>query len=172
MTNPRFSILMTIALLAACSDVEPIREDMPDDGTTMEAAPGAASADRAGPPAKPVRIGELGPRFPACDGLGVVIRSEATLRNAPFENAAEIAELSQNERVHVCTRSMDQQWVGVIISVAEPDGSAEDPVEKTIVLPPRADKCGVMRPASHARNYDGPCRSGWVEQAAIRRVGR
>ena len=102
----------------------------------------------------------------------MVTRSDAVLRDAPFENAADVTQLAQNERLHVCTRSMDQQWVGVIIDLAEPDGSAEDPVEKTSALPPRTDKCGVMRPVNHARNYDGPCRSGWVEQAAIRRVGR
>ena len=112
------------------------------------------------PGTRPVRIGEGGPGFDACQYVGRVARvlpsgeTYLPLRAAPFAEADELARLPNDARLFVCTRSIDQRWQGVVVPPANaPDGD-----------------CGVTAPVASARNYAGPCRSGWVASAFVRLI--
>lgn len=104
----------------------------------------------------PVRIGELGPNFPACSTRGTTRRTVASgdtipVRAAPFENAATTEELPAGSSFFICSRSLDQKWFGIVFAG---EGTAPD--------------CGVTRPVSSRRDYEGPCRTGWVPSAAVK----
>lgn len=112
------------------------------------------------PGTQPVRIGEGGPSFAACATDGKVVNISADgetylpVRAAPFANAAEVARLGDGARLFVCTRSIDQGWLGVVVQPA---------------AQPRAD-CGVAAPVGAVRGYAGPCASGWVSSAFVRLI--
>jgi hypothetical protein len=111
---------------------------------------------------RPVRIGELGPNFAACNTVATTrdraAGAEATLivRTAPFEAAPGTDRLPAGASFFVCSRSLDQRWFGIVY---ETGGTA-------------AEICGVSRPVPARRDYDGPCRSGWVSSALVKLVGR
>lgn len=104
----------------------------------------------------PVRIGELGPNFAACNTFGrtrnLSAGEQLVIRAAPYEQAQEIDRLAPNAEFHICSRSHDQRWMGIVY--AEGGGAAP--------------ACEVSAPASARRDYDGPCRSGWVSSAFVR----
>lgn len=112
------------------------------------------------PGARPVRIGEGGPGLDACGATGAVANlspggeSYLSLRAAPFVEAEERARLANDTRLHLCSRSIDQKWQGVVVP---PDNA------------PDVD-CGVSSPVDAPRDYAGPCRSGWVSSAFVRPV--
>lgn len=147
------SILLLSAFLAGCGGEavtadnfgNPVKTERPD------AEPMAADA-------APVRIGELGPNFGACAAAGTPRRVGAAqglaVRAAPFETAAEIGAIPAGARFFVCSRSHDQRWLGVVF---EEGGTL-------------APACGVSRPVTSRRAYDGPCRSGWVASAFVKLV--
>lgn len=140
-------------LLAGCGEGEKVAEKSPRE---------QPAGERLGDPdedlsARPVLIGEGGPRFDACQALGRVegLRGRALpVRSAPFDRAAEAGTLEEGARVYICTRSIDQQWLGVVIP-----GSGDD-----------APDCGVTSPVRTKRNYDGPCASGWVESNFVQLI--
>ena len=109
---------------------------------------------------RPVRIGELGPSFAACGTHGTtrnVAAGEALpVRAAPFDAAGETGRVPSGSSFFVCSRSIDQKWFGVVY---DQSGAL-------------SDACGVSRPVPARRDYRGPCRSGWVESASVRLVGR
>ncbi|QUT06336.1 hypothetical protein KFK14_02310 [Sphingobium phenoxybenzoativorans] len=175
----RFSAIpLLLMALAACSDSQSVmdalpnssiagaeREDMPE--TRLESAI-----------ARPVTIGEDGPRLDACGATGVVRGPGADgaldLRAAPFAGAQRIATLAEGRRVHVCTRSIDQRWLGVVVQPAAPEPAAEKAADNGMegaAEAPKAADCGVSRPVEAKRAYDGPCESGWVSSAFVRLVG-
>ena len=104
--------------------------------------------------AVPVRIGELGPNFPACNAAGTTRNlepgSSLGVRAAPFDTAKETDQIQVGSRFFVCTRSHDQKWLGVVYS-------AEG-----------LENCGVSRPVTSRRNYVGTCRSGWVSSPFVK----
>ena len=110
--------------------------------------------------AMPVRIGELGPSFPACNAIGATrnLSQGETLpvRAAPFDTADQTASVPAGGRFAVCSRSHDQKWFGVVF-----DGAAQ---------PGPAKECGVSAPVTSRRAYDGPCRSGWVSSPFVKLV--
>jgi hypothetical protein len=115
-------------------------------------------ADSALPSAVPVRVGELGPSFAACPGAGTTRNlapgAPLTIRAAPYENGAEIESVPVGTRFFVCTRSMDQKWLGIVVH----ESGALDP------------SCGVSTPLPRRRSYEGPCRAGWVSSASVRLI--
>ncbi|MEZ5710943.1 MAG: hypothetical protein R3E02_16315 [Blastomonas sp.] len=149
--------------LAACGEGERITEDSPAAEPAGERL--GAPDDAIG--ARPVRIGEGGPRFDACQAVGRIRGlggRTLDLHDAPDDRAASIANLAEGDRLWICTRSIDQQWLGVVLeseSVAEADGSQE--------APPPVD-CGVSSPVRSKRSYDGPCTSGWVESNFVQLI--
>jgi hypothetical protein len=106
----------------------------------------------------PVRIGELGRNFAACNAQGEV-RERATngampVRAAPYEQAQQKAQLPPGSTFFICSRSLDQRWFGVVYDSA---GQA-------------SRGCGVSSPVGQRRDYEGPCDSGWVASAQVRLI--
>ena len=156
-------ILFLPLLLCACSDSGDVLEQLPNSsiaGAPREDMPETrleAKISRA------VTIGEDGPRFDACGALGQAVRVGArglAIRAAPFADAQEIGRMAEGARAHICTRSLDQKWLGVVLPLSGPeqsDGAA--PVD-----------CGVSEPVDRKQPYTGPCLSGWVSSAGIRLI--
>lgn len=117
-----------------------------------------AEADRSllGETETPVRIGELGSNFAACNTFGRTRNlsdgETLSVRAAPYDQAQEIDTLRPGAEFFICARSHDQRWFGLVY---EEGGRA-------------AAGCGVAAPVSSRRDYDGPCRSGWVPSAFVR----
>ncbi len=173
---PLLSVLLPALALSGCADPEPARQREPG---------GQAAGDRLGasetsPTARPVSIGEGGARFAACQGRGRVggLRGgELPVRDAPFDGATQVGTLTEDAHVFVCTRSLDQQWLGVVVGPATSvSQGAAQPGEDDFaaaaapeVAAPQVD-CGVTKPVRSKRPYTGPCLSGWVENTFVASV--
>lgn len=155
--------LALLLLLAACSDSSNVLDDLPN--SSVAGAPRDAMPEtrmEAGL-IRPVTIGEDGPRLDACGAMGQVFRVGASglaVRAAPFADAKEIARMAEGARAWVCTRSLDQKWLGVVMVPAVDQGAGNT----------AAPDCGVSQPVDRKRPYDGPCDSGWVSSASIRLI--
>lgn len=145
----RRALLFLCLAMASCGDPVAV-------GNRAAGDDGNAAADTVTAAARPVRIGELGPNFAACAAAGTTRNlkpGEAlTVRSAPFDNSAESGSVSAGARFFICTRSHDQKWFGI---VHDEDGSL-------------SGRCGVAEPVTRRRDYDGPCRSGWVQSAFVK----
>lgn len=154
MKAARAGVGLILALLGACGErVTADRNTVaPDLERTERAAQTSAAA--------PVRIGEAGPSFRACQGAGTTRNLDAgaggvlAVRAAPFESAATTGRIAADARFFVCARSIDQRWLGVVYE----DGGTLSP------------GCGVSAPVARRVDYAGPCRSGWVASAFVRLV--
>lgn len=146
----RRPIILLCLTLSACGDPATLVDRAARDN---EAAPEAAVVT---PGSRPVRIGELGANFRACSAAGTTRNLRAgeplPVRSAPFDNAEETGEVASGARFFICTRSHDQKWFGIVF---DEDGSL-------------AQRCGVSDPVTRRRDYDGPCRSGWVQSAFVK----
>lgn len=172
--------LVALSALSGCADPEPAQRREPGGVVAQE----RVSGDAPSPTARPVKIGEGGTRFAACQGRGRVgnLRGGTLpVRDAPFDSARQVGTLSEDAHVFVCTRSLDQQWLGVVVgteqgtapTVSAPPAAEADPAatvtaEKEL---PGVD-CGVTAPVRAKRAYDGPCLSGWVENTFVAAVAR
>ncbi len=145
----RTPTLLLCLALSACGEPATIANRAAQDN---EAVPEAALV----PESRPVRIGELGANFRACSAAGTTRNLKAgeglAVRSAPFENAAETGSVAAGARFFICTRSHDQKWFGIVFD----EGGA------------LAGRCGVSEPVTRRRDYDGPCRSGWVQSAFVK----
>ena len=143
-------MLLLPLLLAGCG--ESIQDNHFVDGEVREERSAPAPSQM---PPMPVRVGELGPSFPACNAVGTTRNlqpgASLALRAAPFDNAAEKGQVAPGTRFFICSRSIDQKWFGIVFD----DAGAS-----------RA--CGVSAPLPRRRDYDGPCRSGWVSSALVK----
>lgn len=105
---------------------------------------------------EPVRIGELGPNFPACYAMARlrerVVTEAVPVRSAPSEQGRETARMPLDRQFFICARSHDQGWFGIVWDNAA--GASPD--------------CGVSRPLTSRRDYGGPCESGWIPSALVR----
>lgn len=151
--------------VSACSETTQVSDDLQESQTDVVNPTGRTERVGSNPGERAVRIGEGGPRFDACQAVGRVAGlrgSELDVRIAPFDSAKSKDSLSEGQSVYVCTRSHDQQWLGIVYDdVAVPaDGEG---------VAQRAD-CGVSSPVRSKRNYDGPCKSGWVESTFVKLV--
>lgn len=112
------------------------------------------------PAAVPVRIGELGPSFNACNSAGTSRNLDPAagdllqVRAAPSDAAGETSAIPASARFFICTRSHDQRWLGIVF-------------EESGALSPG---CGVSRPVAARRPYEGPCLSGWVASAFVKQI--
>lgn len=119
-----------------------------------------SGTDQADPGTVAVRIGEFGPNFSACALAGTARRAgpdggdPLDVRAAPYDNAAATGSIPGAARFFICTRSLDQRWLGIVYQ----EGGALDPA------------CGVSRPVPSRRDYPGPCRSGWVSAAFVKQI--
>ncbi|MDM7929881.1 hypothetical protein [Blastomonas fulva] len=171
---PVLSVLLPVLLVSGCADPEPARQREPGG----QAAGERLGASDASPTARPVSIGEGGTRFAACQGRGRVggLRgAELPVRDAPFDGAKQVGALTDDTHVFVCTRSLDQQWLGVVVgpspdTQAEPEGAAAPPTDQPAPAAAPAVDCGVTRPVRSKQPYSGPCLSGWVENTFVAAV--
>lgn len=158
-------------LLTGCSDSREVADELPN--SSIAGAPREAMTETRmeSTLARAVTIGEDGPRLDACGALGVVrgVAAGGTLamRAAPFQDAKATAQLTNGARVHLCSRSIDQRWLGVVVLPVTPppvpgaDGNVAEPV---------AVDCGVSSPVDRKQPYDGPCESGWVSSGFIQLI--
>lgn len=137
-----FAALGSICLLSACSETAPPPPNAvltgPDDGTPI--------ATRA------VKIGSEGPKVAACPSISRVQDKGTDLFWAPGETRAIKARLAGGARVALCEATDDDAWFGVIF--APPGGDM--------------DLCGINRAVADAREYQGPCRWGWIRGGTVR----
>ena len=145
----RRSLLLLCLGLACCGDPVSV-------GNQTAGDDGNAAADTLTAAARPVRIGELGPNFAACSAAGTTRNLKAgealPVRWAPFDNARESGSVAARARFFICARSLDQKWFGIVY---DEGGSL-------------AERCGVAEPVTGRRDYEGPCRSGWVQSAFVK----
>ncbi len=157
MKAQRALLLLLPLLLAGCG--ERGRDDEPRQGsTTPPYVRDETDPSLLNEAVTPVRIGELGPNFAACNGRGAT-RDRAPggpvpVRSAPYEAAAEIDQLQPGSQFFICLRTHDQRWFGIVY-----DGGGE-----------AAERCGVSGPVAVRRDYQGPCAAGWVPSARVRLV--
>lgn len=164
-------ILIPAALIcfaaSACSETTQVSDDLPESRSDVDNPTGRTERVNSNPGERPVRIGEGGPRFDACQAVGKVadLRSaELKVLIAPFDSAKQADSLSEGQLVYICTRSHDQQWLGIVY------GNAAAPAEGEASAGPGPTDCGVTSPVRSKRNYDGPCKSGWVESNFVKLV--
>jgi hypothetical protein len=142
---------LTVALLAlaGCGErAAPGGERIAPDLTRPETS--AVSA------AVPVRVGEGGAAFQACQAAGTPRSADAALpvRTGPFDSAPAAGAIPAGAQFFVCSRSIDQRWMGIVFDPAGTLSAA----------------CGVSAPVPARADYAGPCRSGWVQSAGVRLV--
>ena len=150
---------------AACSESTEVSDDLPESSADLENPTGRTPRVETGPSAKPVRIGEGGPRFDACQSVGEVgrnVKGALPVLDAPFDAAGRQDEITPGQRVYICTRSHDQQWFGIVYDDGKQTADAEADAAAT-----GPGDCGVSSPVRAKRNYDGPCKSGWVESIYV-----
>ena len=157
------SLFLPALLLTGCSDSREVADELPNSSLAGAARADVSESRMDAPVARPVVIGEDGPRMDACGTLGQVTRSGSdglALRAAPFADAKILAQLGEGQRAFVCTRSIDQKWLGVVVlpaAGAETDAPSVD--------------CGVSSPVDRKQPYAGTCASGWVASAYVRLIG-
>lgn len=178
---------MSLAI-SACSETTKVSDDLPQSRSDLENPTGRTARVDSHPGEQSVRIGEGGPRFDACQAVGQVagLRSgELEVRIAPFDSAERKDGIAAGQLVYICTRSHDQQWLGIVYAGGKEavptkadteegeagDGEGVVPTsEKPVASTVNFSDCGVSSPVRSKRNYDGPCKSGWVESNFVQLV--
>lgn len=136
----KHSLPVLLALsLAACSQAAPPADNAP-------AVTGEPLATRA------VMIGTEGPSLPACSSISRVKDGGADVYWAPAETRATKAKLAGGTKVSVCEATDDDAWFGIVFAAPGID----------------EDLCGVGKSVSNAREYQGPCRWGWIKGGTVR----
>src|SRR5688572_1420480 len=112
----RFLPIAALIVLSACSESRTVADELPNSSIAGASREEMTETQIQTTRARPVTIGEDGPRLDACGALGIV-RGVAggrtlALQAAPFQNAGVNEQLENGTRLHVCTRSLDQRWLG------------------------------------------------------------
>lgn len=143
--KPCLAAALTLAIapsLAACSQPAP----PPDNAPAVAGEPLAS---------RPVRIGTEGPQLPACVSSSRVKAGGTDVYWAPGETRVIKAKLAGGAPVSLCEASDDDAWFGVIFPAPGVDASL----------------CGIGRPVRTAREYQGPCRWGWIKGGTVELAG-
>lgn len=125
--------------LAACSSAAPPADNAP-------AVDGEPLATRA------VMIGTEGPSLPACSSVSRVIDGGTDVFWAPGETRAVKAKLPGAMRVSLCEAAENDAWFGIVFAAPGTD----------------PDMCGIGKSVRSAREYQGPCRWGWIRGGTVR----
>ena len=137
------SLPLLLALsVAACSQPAP----PPDNAPAVAGEPLAS---------RPVKTGTEGPQLPACASTSRVKPGGTDVYWAPGETRAVKAKLAGGTSVSLCEATDDDAWFGIVF--AAPGG---DPAY-----------CDVTRPVRSAREYQGPCRWGWIKGGTVQLGG-
>lgn len=102
-----------------------------------------------------VMIGTEGPGLPACSSISRVQDGGTEVYWAPGETRAVKARLAGSAPVSLCEATDDDGWFGVVFVAPGTD----------------PDMCGVGKAVPDAREYQGPCRWGWIKGGTVR-LGR
>lgn len=146
-------IISAALLLAGCA--ERIGDGSEASAPAESAAIGSDEANTATNNTRPVQIGFDGPRFDACAGYGEVKPLNPngdnflSVRSAPTIEAEEIDRLPSGTGLAMCQQVGD--WIGVVYAPSD-DSEAQ---------------CGTGSPVGRVMNYEGPCKSGWVDENFI-----
>ena len=149
------AIIPLFLMLGACSDSSDVLEQLPNSSIAGASRDDMPETRLEAKITRRVTIGEDGPRLDACAAMGQAVRvgtQGLAIRAAPFAEAQEVGRLAEGARALVCTRSLDQKWLGVV------------------VVPQPPTDCGLSEPVDRKQAYAGPCLSGWVSSASIRLV--
>ena len=156
MTAQRASILACL-LLAGCGEPAAVN-DSAQGSTTPPYVRAESDPSLLSNMVQPVRIGELGPSFAACNARGAVRDRNAAgplpVRTAPYEQSEQIAAVAPGSEFFICSRTNDQRWFGIVF---DEGGQA-------------SERCGVSGPVPERRIYRGPCAAGWVASASVRMI--
>ncbi|MBB3982199.1 hypothetical protein GGR44_001858 [Sphingobium fontiphilum] len=166
----RYALPLLLLFAVGCSDRREVADELPNSALAEAAREEVPESRMEQPLARPVTIGEDGPRLDACGALGRVVQAGASglaLRAAPFADAREVERLQNGDRAYVCTRSIDQKWLGVVVQPAPVTPVTNEAGNETGGEPV---DCGVSSPVERKAAYDGPCVSGWVSSAYIRLI--
>lgn len=104
---------------------------------------------------RPVQVGLDGPNFDACGSYGEIrgLNPDGdnflSVRAAPTTQADELDRLTTGTGVSLCETSGN--WIGIVYDQAGVAGV----------------DCETGSPVPDVRDYDGPCRSGWVSQRFV-----
>ncbi len=96
--------------------------------------------------ARPVMIGTEGQSLAACASTTRIRDAGTDAYWSPDDLRVVKARLAGSTRVAVCEAAVGDTWFGVVF--APPGGDLGD--------------CQVGKPVRDAREYQGPCRSGWI----------
>jgi hypothetical protein len=156
MRSQRGAILIGL-LVAACGEPAVINETG-DGSTTPPYVRAETDPSLLSNMVQPVRIGELGASFAACNARGATRDRVGTgpvpVRAAPYEQSEQIAVLDPGSQFFICSRTNDQRWFGIVY---DEGGQA-------------SERCGVSAPVPTRRIYQGPCAAGWVPSASVRLI--
>ena len=130
------------AALGACSQPAPPADNAP-------ALAGEPLATRA------VMIGTEGPSLPACSSISRVKAGGTDVYWAPNETRAVKAKLAGGAKVSLCEAAENDAWFGVVFAAPGTD----------------PDMCGVGKSVSNTREYQGPCRWGWIKGGTVQLGG-
>ncbi|MGF1548964.1 MAG: hypothetical protein ACFBQW_00255 [Sphingomonadaceae bacterium] len=152
----RFPLLLPFVLAAPAACEEPATPPGGTGSSTPAYERVEGDSSLLGEAETPVTIGDLGPNFAACNARGTMRprlgpEVELPVRAAPFEAAEQLDSLPAGSAFFICSRSHDQKWFGIVYGA----GGA-------------AAECGVSRPVSSRRDYQGPCASGWVPSSFVK----
>ena len=150
--------------VTACDNTRDCAEDQSETGEfgeVEEVEPITATAPEEpvfGIDARPVRVGFDGPEFDACGGYGEIegLNPDGdnflSVRAAPDVDAEELDRLSSGTGVSMCEQA--DGWIGIVYEASGASGA----------------QCGTGSPVPSVRDYDGPCRSGWVSERFVKLV--
>lgn len=130
---------LLILSLGACSQAAPPADNAP-------VVAGEPLATRA------VMIGTEGPSLPACSSISRVKDGGTDVYWAPGETRAVKAKLAGGAPVSLCEAVDNDAWFGVVFAAPGTD----------------ADLCGIGKSVATAREYQGPCRWGWIRGGTVR----
>lgn len=136
------SATLLVLTLAGCSEAAP-----PIDNAPVVA--GEPLATRA------VMIGTEGPSLPACSSISRVKAGGTDVYWAPGETRAVKAKLAGGEKVSLCEAADNDAWFGVVFTAPGTD----------------PDMCGIGKSVPNAREYQGPCRWGWIRGGTVQLGG-
>lgn len=134
-----FLAVLAAASLAACSQGAPPADNASVAGTEPVAT-------------RAVMVGTEGPSLPACSSISRVTDGGTDVYWAPGETRVAKAKLPGGMPVSVCEATDDDAWFGIVFAAPGTD----------------ADMCGIARSVPNAREYQGPCRWGWIKGGTVR----
>ena len=133
---------LLLTSLAACSQPAPPVDNAPE-------VAGEPIATRA------VMIGTEGPSLPALTRLMLEQAGGTDVYWAPGETRAVKAKLAGGASVSLCEAAEDDAWFGIVFAAPGTD----------------PDMCGVGKSVQNPREYQGPCRWGWIKGGTVQLGG-